>query len=72
MDDDRTASSLTVGLFVVVGLLVLYLGAFGPLVRWAPPAAFPALRSIYQPILWAHDTRLLHDPLEWYAELWRD
>ena len=72
MNDSLVTTLLIVVLFA---LLVVYVGALGPLIMLCGERRCrriePALETIYAPLAWAHRHTALHDPLEWWVDRWR-
>ena len=61
--------ALILSVFVV---LALYLLSVGPVMRLVLRDAtlIRTFQRIYAPIIWLHENTFLHDPLEWYVEMW--
>ena len=57
-------------LAIVPGALLLYVLSIGPAVAICPDDAPKAVEVLYGPIIWLNRNTPLHEPIEWYVDLW--
>ena len=66
--------SLPVIATVLLSFGMFYVVAVGPAIALSRTGPFwnNVFDHIYAPLEWAYEQPIFHDPLDWYADFWRD